>query len=511
MLKRIIKIKLAIGIFIVLGLILVQLVSAYIFGFKAEDQLNMQFKKMTNSPYIVVDNYSYKRGFFSSDVSAELSLNSQALTNIIKALPNFSESSILNHKYSIKYTMHITQGIFAGILNGNIAPTIAVAKTKIQYPNSLDKVLSKFFGDKQPLYIKNTIYLNSSGQISVVSPKFDYEEALSGVKIIWNGLILLVSYNKEFDHFNNTLSVPHFSLHAPTKGDILLNDIYHQSNSHYSNNQIKVGDTNIKVKEININLADTSGINFRLGDLLSTFTGITATQFLNELDVINPAHFVLSNVSYVSTSQDSNGYFSAMTNVQFESLVTESSNYGPFNVDVSVDHVLAPEFSKLIDGLTKFSVANTADNVQAKANLIAILKKYFAPILMQNPVLKINNFRLKTPSGLIKLSGNLTTSKFVLDDINNEQDFLNKIQAQIYFSVPKNVLSYLFMVQMQYFLSAGNAEIDQQSSDALKKVVNILLDNQISSWKKKGYIKDNHGILSGNLIYETGKLTMAPK
>lgn len=510
MLTRILKLKLIIGVVIVLALVLLQTVSAYIFGIRAQDELNMQFKKITNSPYIVVDHYNYDRGFFSSNVSAEISLNSQVASNILKALPNINESAILSHKYSIKYTMHITHGIFAGVLNGKFVPTLATAKVTIQYPDSIRPVLTKFFGDKNPLYIKNIIYLNGSGQISVTSPSFNYEEALSGVKMEWYGLNLITHYNKDFNHFNNKLSIPHFSLNAPTKGEVLVDGVYYKSNSKYSKNQIKVGDTNVTLDKIKVNLVNKSEVSFRLGDFFSTLSGVSATEFLNELDVINPAGFTLSKFSYTSASDDVANYFNAMAKIKFESLVTESNNYGPFDLSVSANHILSAEFSRMIDDLTKLSVESNVNSVQGKNALVATLKKYFAPILVDKPLLTIDNLQLNTPSGLIKLYGSFTTSGFILSDINNEQDFVKKLSAKVYFSVPRNVLSYLFLLQMQYFLSAGNAEMDKQSSDALKKVVNILLDNQLTTWKKRGYIKADNGILSGNLIYENGKLTMKP-
>ncbi|MBY0380117.1 MAG: YdgA family protein, partial [Burkholderiales bacterium] len=189
-------------------------------------------------------------------------------------------------------------------------------------------------------------------------------------------------------------------------------------------------------------------------------------------------------------------------------LVTESKIYGPLKLDVAVSHVLSNEFSHMIDQLTALSVESSISSEEGKNKLITVLKRYSAPIFMSAPVLKINNCTLVVPSGEIKLNGVFTTVGFESDDMNNEQKFFKKIQAKFYFSLPKNVVSYLFMLQMKYFLSAGNAEMDKQSADALKKVVNILLDNQLTAWKKKGYIQEKDGVLTSNLIYEYGKLTL---
>ena len=138
-----------------------------------------------------------------------------------------------------------------------------------------------------------------------------------------------------------------------------------------------------------------------------------------------------------------------------------------------------------------------------------ILKKYFAAILVNNPIIKLNTLSLKTPNGIIDINGMITTNNFLLSDINNKQEFIKKLQANIKFKIPKDVLLYLLMMQMKYFLSIGNANMDKQSADALKNVVSILLDNQLKKWKKLGYVKDNNSIISSNLKYNNAKLTLS--
>jgi hypothetical protein len=62
------------------------------------------------------------------------------------------------------------------------------------------------------------------------------------------------------------------------------------------------------------------------------------------------------------------------------------------------------------------------------------------------------------------------------------------------------------IIQMKYFLSFGNAEIDKQSNQALSEVLNILLDNQIKVWKKKKYIKEDGEMISSSILFNQNKL-----
>ena len=130
------------------------------------------------------------------------------------------------------------------------------------------------------------------------------------------------------------------------------------------------------------------------------------------------------------------------------------------------------------------------------------------PIFVATPKVILNNFSLITPSGKISLSGFATTHDFVASDMNNQDKFMQKLLVNVNFSIPKPILAYLFLLQMKYFLTAGNAQMDQQSSDALAKVVNILLDNQLQVWLKKGYLTESNNLLSSTISLESGVVSL---
>ena len=514
MLKKILNIKLKVVAIVVISLMVIQLITGYIFGFVAQKQIDAQFKYFTDSPLIKVVGRQYKRGVFSSDITTELTLNSNATANLLKILPKGQESEVLNNIYSIKYITHVQHGLFAGVLHGNFLPTLAYSSTVVEYPENLKKLLDKFFNGKDPLQITDVLYLNKSGKLTAYSPTFNYEEAVSGVKVKWGGLNLDIKYNDKFTKFTNKLKVPSFELIAPTHGQVILNNLNYASDSKYSVNNIKVGDTNLDIDLIKIEWNDKVALNFKLGDVLRMVTRINSVEFLNSIDVINPNSFTFNKIAYNSVSSDENNFFKAEASAKFESLVTNKRLYGPMHLDVSVDHVLAPQFSILIDKIEQFAVkANNESNVaetnsDTKAEFIKLLKDNFGPILVNKPEVVISRLELKTPNGLIKLKGNATTNNFELSDMNDNGKFMDKIFVDFNFSIPKPVVAYLFVLQMKYLLSAGNAEMDQQSSEALTKVVNILLDSQISTWTSKGYIKNNNGQLESHMVYKDGKLVI---
>ncbi|MBP9742237.1 MAG: YdgA family protein [Burkholderiales bacterium] len=512
MLKKMYQLKLKIIVIMLFSLVLLQLITAYFFGYTTERQMNAQFQRMTSSPFIEVRHRQYHRGIFSSDLTAEISLNSRVLSTVLNILPqNYNESLVsnINKNYSIRYTTHIEHGIFSGILNGYFVPTIAYARTSIIYPDQIVNVLNKFFNNQPPVVVDNIIYLDKSGRFKIHSPKFDYAEAVSGVKVIWGGLDAVIKYNDAFDRFKINLGVPNFELIAPTKGTIVIKNLTYKSEVGDSPNKIKVGNAILQLGLAKVEWKDHIKINFKIGDILHMLSGISSAEFLNGIDAIDPDNFLFTNVSYRSNSQDENNFFQASGTINIESIITNNKIYGPMNIDLSVSHVASAPFNQLIEKLIQVNAMNESSTLDQDKNrelLISTLKQYFIPILVESPVLKLNDFSLAMPDGLVTITGYATTAGFTPADMETQQKFMRKLVLDMHLSVPKPILSYMFVLQMRYLLSAGNAQMDKQSSEALTKVVNILLDNQINIWTKKGYLTNNNGQLGTHMHIESANI-----
>lgn len=509
MLKKIVKINLKVVGVIVFGLIFAQVVTAYFFGVMAEKQLNFQFKKLTDNQFIKVIDYSYSRGWFVSTESVTLEFNNQGIKNIVQFLPIKSQESNLksmDSSYRISYTSKITNGIFAGWMNGSIMPTIAYSRTNLILPESIDKVLKTFFKEEKPIELSTILYLNDSGKYKIYSPSFNYEEALSGVKVAWGGLSLDVSFNENFDKFRSDLEAPFFTLSAPTKGSFAFTNLDYNSNSSRSINDIKVGDTDFKLASLKVNLNESNDVNFKLGQIVNTVTGINSVEFLNGIDVIDPTDTSITNAHYHSHSSDENNYFSAHILAEFESLNSAKKTYGPLVFDFDIKHIRADKFSAVADLLSHQATLDAKDQEIGRAKMLESLKANMLPILIESPIAQINKLTLKVPSGLISIDGMVTTHDFESADMQDQAKFMSKITANVNLSVPKPVLSYLLLLQMKYFLSAGNAQMDEQSSQALSQLVNILLDNQLQVWLKKGYMKQQESNLSTTINLESGTI-----
>ena len=197
-------------------------------------------------------------------------------------------------------------------------------------------------------------------------------------------------------------------------------------------------------------------------------------------------------------------------------------------MDLQLSHILSKSLSKLLDDLTKLSesqiktthldsnnnisnninpgTSDNDDNNSLEQQFINIIMQHAKDIFLNQPQFKLNKFELQIPSGMVKLSVDASIKNFKESDINSKDALSKKLDIKFQFSTPKNVLAYLLNLQMKYLLSAGNAEMDEQSLAAFNSVVNILLDNQINAWSKKSYIQNNNGIISGNFMLSDGEL-----
>lgn len=515
MLKKLMKINLKVIGAILAILVLAHVITAYFFGVMAEKQFESQFKKITNSQFVRVVNYSYSRGWFTSSEDVTLELNNQGIKNALAMLPikaaQESGIKISDNKYELKYTSSITNGIFAGWIHGNIMPTIAYSKTDLILPDSINSVLKTFFKENAPLELTTILYLNNSGKYKIFSPSFNYEEALSGVKVNWGGLKLDIAFNEQFNKFASNLDAPFFNLSAPTKGEFSFNGLKYSSNTYRSINDIKVGDAEFTLDAVKINYTESSSVNFKLGQIVNAVVGLDSVDFLNDIDVIDPTKMSLTKAHYSSHSADEDNYFSAHVVAGFENLTSVKESYGPLDFDFDLKHIRADKFSAVADLLASQTQLNESQQEAVKDKFIASLKENMAPILVESPVAQVNKLSLKVPSGLISINGLVTTHGFESADINDQVKFMNKIYADAHLAVPKPVLSYLLFLQMKYFLSAGNAQMDEQSSQALSQLVNILLDNQLQVWLKKGYMTQESSILSTNIKFESSVIYLNDK
>ena len=503
MLKKFLKYKLLVLFIILLLLGITQLITAYLFSKDTEKILNNQLEKLTNSSLIEVVDYKYHRGLFVSSSDVELKINTKLLQLLNKISMNHQDNESY---FKLKYHNTIKSGILTGILIGHFVPTLSIVETNIELESNLNKTLNKFFDNKQPISVTNIIKLNHSGEFIITSPAFNYEEELSKVNLSWGGLLFNIKYDRNFNDFIKKLSIPYIKFNIPNKFNLNLESLNYISNMLLSSNNISVG--NNKLNLDNLYLHTESGIlsDINLSNILTSLTGIRVNDFIEDFNLSNSYNLNISQLDYKTNSTDVNNYFSSHALIKIESILFNGYLFGPLNIDFEISHINAKGFSNLINLFN-----NTNDHNQNHEQFIELLKNKFVPILIESPIIKLNNFNLVTNKGNVDIKGMITTKNFESIDITSQNLFFKKIYFQTSFSIPKEIFNYLLIMQIKYFLNFSNTEVDDQSYQALSEVINILLDNQIKKWEKNKYIKENNGIISSSIILDENSLTVSDK
>lgn len=493
--------KLARNLLIVLAIIVaLQTISSYLFGVFAKETLDKQFNTFASQGLLKVKSRVYHRGLFSSTENVELSFNNQLVAQFINSLPSTkTKINLDNVDISIKYVSSIQQGLFAGVLHGKLVPTIAYVQSDVVMSKDLQNILQQFFGKDKPIAISNTIYLNKSGVFNFYSPSFDYSEALSGVKVNWLGMKGKVAYNANLTAFDSKFALPGFSFSAPTKGEFSFDNLVYKSSGEYSVNNIKVGSTEINLESVAVNLTESDNQSMKLGAIINKFTGLSAADFVDSIDVIDPTKFTISNLAYKSSSSDEDGFYSSSIVGSIEAVQSKGKTYGPMNLDLAFSHIASPALNKVFDLLANMNQMESMNQDER----IELLKNTVAPVLIQSPKIVLNDFSITTPSGKIEINGNATTKNFVESDVLDTSAFLSKISADINVSVPRSTLAYIILIQMQYMLGGGQMDVD--STKALTKIVDILLNNKVNAWVKEGYLKQDGEIVSTSIKLESGE------
>ena len=317
-------------------------------------------------------------------------------------------------------------------------------------------------------------------------------------------MIINIKYNNRFDSFYKEINLPYIHLHLPTKLSVDLQHLKYQSYMTNSIHDIYVGDTKLTLDNFLLDVESGVISSINLTNVLNYLVGIKFGNLIQDFDISNNYNIRLLNLMYSTNSQDKNNYFSSSAKVNIESIEFNKYMLGQFDLDFEISHINSFAFNQLINFFENIKDINQY-NLQYN-QLIDDLKVKFIPILIESPVFKLNKFNLNTNKGKIFIDGMITTKWFESIDITSQDLFLSKLYFITHFRIPKAVFSYLLIIQMKYFLSFGNAEIDKQSNQALSEVLNILLDNQIKVWKKKKYIKEDGEMISSSILFNQNKL-----
>lgn len=474
---------------------LLHVLSCYFLISTANTQLNKQFQKIVNSGFIKSYSINKTRHLLSTDENIVLVINPKSinvvLNKFITQQPAQNNSLVKNlddtSDIKISYHNKISYGLFSGVLHGNFIPMIAFVETEIEYPPEINNILHKIFGKNAPVTIYNSIFLDKSGQYSISSPKFYYEEAVSGVKVVSQGISLIIRYDSTLTQFYYKLKIPFLLLNIPNILNSELNNLLYTSQVKHLDSIITDTKTSLSFSKFNLQIQKIDdNIRNKIEAVCSYFSGISYLKTIENIAFDSFSSFGIENLSYKFFIHGEDKFVNSSILVTTSNLYSNSKHYKNLKFDINIDHIFAESFYKLLDETQNLV---TADLLLKIAN--------------NHPIIKINEISLDSEDGHTNFNGTINIQKSDIAEVNS---IFDNIHAEINIQTPKDFLSYLFLLHMKYFLISQNTELDKTSEKTFNKILSLLFNTQVKIWIKKSFINNNNGILSTKLVLDKGEI-----
>jgi hypothetical protein len=483
-----------IGIFVLLCFAcgLLHILSSYFLVNIADKQLNKQFLKIINSGFVKSYDVKRKHHILSTDETVVLVLNPQALNVAVdKLIPNHQLiNSSSNSDITVSYHNKISYGLFSGVLHGNFIPMIAFVNTDINFSPELSNLLHKVFAEKTPITIHNMIFLDKSGEYNIFSPKFSYEEAVSGIKFLSQGVNLIVKYNSVLTNFDYKLNIPYLFLNIPNMLLFELKKLVYISKVNHVNQIITNTDSVLNLTEFKLQLQQIDdNTRSKIQAIAGYFAGLSYLKMIENIAFDSFSNFEIDNLLYKLKVTGKDNLISSKMLVNANKLIVSNNQYTDLKFDIDINHILADSFYKLFD------INAETNDLEAQSLILSIANN--------NPSVSIHEISLNSHNGKLMINGDISIEH---NNIISVDSIFDALHADINVQVPKDFLSYLFILHMKYFLMSQNTELDKNSEKTFNKIMLLLFNTQIKLWTKKSFITNNNGLLSTKILLNDGVL-----
>ncbi|WP_253272374.1 YdgA family protein [Chromobacterium subtsugae] len=489
------------------GLFVLYAASSYLAGVKAEDTLQEQHRMLASLPLFKVKSHSYERGWFSSTETTELVFNRHLSGPYENMLPD-NMKPLLNA--TIKFTNHVQHGPLPGLSGFHFRPGWALVKTEFAMSDSTRKTLKTFFGDKEPITITNHIGFSGGGLLDVNVPAFDYEEALSGVKMKWKGFDLKVDYANGYKEYKTEALSPGFLLEAASKGTVSFEGVRYLSDMRPGNTDIKLGTSELTIGNVQLSSRESVPYSIKLNELIYLMTRVRVGEFVNPSGEFKPSSVALKNFSYQIVTSEQDDFINSRGKVNFAELSFNANRYGPLRLDVAVNHLHGRTLAQLDKAIGQIPFEGV-DPAVLRRQYVDTLKKNIGPLLENSPKVLINEFYLKMPTGEATLQASAGIHGFTSADLNDFTQLAKRFTVEAKASLPRQTLENLVQTQFRNLFTVDHTAEDQPNMQEVDDLAKSLLDSQLAQWKAQDYIVEENGQISTELNYSAQGLTIHKK
>lgn len=440
-------------------------------GKSAEQTIQKQTAWLKNQPYLVVKKQTYDRGLFRSEVVTTLAINPSLYAFIVQQTGN-TEIPV----FEVTYKQHITHGPLPLLSSFNPMPYKAVVDTEFVFSADAQKFLARFFGQQKPISIVERIAFNDDSKANISIPAFDYEEAISGIKIKWGGFTGTMEYSGDLSsRFKFHGQVPSLFAQLKPKGVFSLNNLVFERDNTRGNAGLMLGTDTITLDQLDINWLDQI-----------------------------PMHLVLNKIAYGTKLSETGEYIQGEGKFDVASFLLDQKSYGPVKFVGQAKHLHAPTLAKLSQEVTRLQKEGIATGIINEDLIWQVFQQNGLPLLEHDPEFLIQELSVKTPDGDIHVDANLALRGFKEPDIKQPLVLLSKIDAQANISIPREILESAFIFQTQMLLGIGN----ENSAVEMQNLIRQMVQGQINKLVQDKFIRLEGNNIVTNAALKGGNLTL---
>ena len=480
----------------------------YYFGIKAQQSLEEQHKILSDTFFFDVVSHNYERGWFSATETTVIRFHPALLTNLSGQIPA-NIKTVLDKPITI--VNHVKHGLFAD----GFTPVRASVTSEFQYDPEVQKVLSRFFNDKVPVTMKNTIYLNGSGKLETNVSPFEYEE-LSGIKLDWKGMQSQVDYQSGFKSYTSQYQIPLLKAVLADKGDIALEDLSIKTHTQEGKTGVDLGSTDVKLGKFSIAWKENIDYNFRINELINMVTDLQIGAFINPTGTIAPSNINVEKLSYqAQTTEKDEQFVDSEGHFTFEKLNYGTEQYGPLDVNISAEHLDGKSLTALKKRWEQIYTDKIPEG-QAQDMILEAVRKEGADLFVHNPVFKIKSFNFTAPSGYIKVNGDVQFNGLQKNDLNDFNMLLKKMRANVNFDVSNQLLEQFAISQARGLFATDDASAsatnpDPKALEDVNETIRLMVAGTVKSLAEDGYVKQSNNTIQTNVLLENNQVKLNGK
>lgn len=445
-------------------------------GKGAEQALQQQLQQIGKLPYFTIRSSHYQRGWLSAEQTVELELT-DSLTWPYQAYLKFTDKPY--HPIRVRYRNHIQHGPLPLLGRFDLRPAKAHVETELLLSTDARKALRPFFGNQPPIRIENRIAFSNDGHIRLSVPSVDYQEAISGVKVQWQGLRSAIDYAGDYNRYQVDGLLPGILLDAASKGSI-------------------------GIGRIGLHTESQRGVaGLMLGKGQATLASLT-------VKATEPTPFQggVQQLRYAYQTQARGDFLDSEVQLDLASLQLGRQPYGPAAMVFVARHLHAPTVARLEQMLSTLQRQGLS-SAEGENQAFAQFRRTGLPLLRHDPELELRKFDLRLPEGEVKLRGRLALKGFEDADIDQPLKLLDKISADADLKLPKKVVeTYVRLLVRNILIERSGSELTEEQVENIDSLAQQLVEGQIANLIDQQLIRNEGGVLATTAAWRQGRLAV---